>query len=136
MAEVRPPYERKAWIVFAGIGAVALFIGISGKEGPVAAGSLVDTIRNGDGSALSTEVFLRGTFALAAGVVTIGLAVGGLRHFSRAAWWTLWVWPVFFLLHVVHLRTYVPDLVFALLCIAALGASARPVFARRAAGHG
>ncbi|MFN2526353.1 MAG: hypothetical protein ABR505_08840 [Actinomycetota bacterium] len=39
---------------------------------------------------------------------------------SRAGWTALWYWPIFFVIHVAALQTYVPDLVFALIWVGGL----------------
>ena len=65
------------------------------------------------------------TFGVGLAVLTAVLARTAFRDGQRWAWAVLWVWPVFFVAHVIGLGTYVPDGVLALVTAAALLA-ARP----------
>ena len=65
------------------------------------------------------------TFGVGMAVLTAVLARTALRDGQRWAWAVLWVWPVFFVAHLIGLGTYVPDGVLALVTAAALLA-ARP----------
>ena len=65
------------------------------------------------------------TFGVGMAVLTAVIARTAFRDGQRWAWAVLWVWPVFFVAHVVGLGTYVPDGVLAVVTAAALLA-ARP----------
>lgn len=65
------------------------------------------------------------TFGVGMAVLTAVLARTAFRDGQRWAWAVLWIWPVFFVAHVIGLGTYVPDGVLAVVTTAALLA-ARP----------
>lgn len=120
-----PWYERHAWIVFLIVSLLALFIGISGENGPVGADSPFGAMAARDASPAGLELQLRGTFALGMGVFGIFIAAVPFRRFEKWAWFAALAWPVFFALHILAFGTWIPDAVLLALCIAALGASAR-----------
>ncbi len=78
----------------------------------------------------SEESMLASTFGAGMGLFTIVTAVlATSRRPSRLAWAALWYLPVFFAVHLVAFRAYVPDVPLLLLNTTALLVSARAVFA-------
>lgn len=63
------------------------------------------------------------TFGLGMAALSLAVVLGPFRRGERWAWATLWVWPAFFVAHVVTLGTVVPDGVFAVATAVALVAS-------------
>ncbi len=53
------------------------------------------------------------TFGAGMAVLATLIAVIPFRRGERWAWAALWVWPAFFVAHVVVLGTWVPDGIFA-----------------------
>lgn len=79
----------------------------------------------------SEESVLASTFGAGMGLFTIVTAVlATSRRPSRLAWAALWYLPVFFAVHLVAFRAYVPDLPLLLLNATALLVSAPAVFTR------
>lgn len=52
------------------------------------------------------------------------------RRDEKWAWWILWYFPVFFVVHVIVLGTLLPDLFLAILSVLALLLSAPRMFTR------
>jgi hypothetical protein len=99
---------------------ILFMIGMSGDKGPVGEGSVVEALSNANPSALQQEIALRGTAVLGMVIFSLGVTLWGLRRGHRWAWWVLWYWPIFFVLHVLAFHTYVPDIPFAILAAVAL----------------
>jgi hypothetical protein len=72
------------------------------------------------------------TFGIGMAVLTAVIALIPFRAGQRWAWAALWVWPVFFVAHVIALGTAVPDGILAVISTVALVVS-RP---RSAGGDG
>lgn len=104
---------------------VLLMIGLSGEEGPVGEDAPIPAVFASTPDELDQERALRGTTVLGMGVFGLGLALGGLRNSQRWAWYCLWYWPIFFVLHVIAFDTYIPDIPFAVLAIAGLALTRR-----------
>jgi hypothetical protein len=80
----------------------------------------------------SDESLLAATSGAGMGVLTIVTALlATSSRPSRLAWAGLWYLPVFFVLHLVAFRAWVPDLPLLLLTAAVLLASRPAVFAGR-----
>lgn len=99
---------------------VLLMIGLSGEAGPVGEDAPLPAVFASTPDELDQERALRGTTVLGMVVFGLGLALGGLRNSQRWAWYCLWYWPIFFVLHVIAFDTYIPDIPFAVLAIAGL----------------
>lgn len=112
--------HRVGVAIFVLLAVVLLVIGISGEEGPVGEESLLDALTAADPSDLQDQIALRGTAVLGMVIFSLGVTLGGLRRGQRWAWWVLWYWPVFFVLHALAFDTYVPDIPFAILGAVAL----------------
>jgi hypothetical protein len=116
---------RYAWIPLFLVTLVILLFLSGGEEGPVAEGSVLHAFASSPhftdeapGSIL--ELRLRGNLLLM--VVVLGLAVilGPFRRGERWAWWALWCYPAFFVLHIIAFGTFVIDGIFALICVSSL----------------
>lgn len=59
------------------------------------------------------------TFGVGMAIFGVALTLSASKG-DRSAWRVLWYWPLFFILHVIALKSYVPDLVFAVLTAGAL----------------
>lgn len=81
------------------------------------------------------SVVMISTFAIAFTVMAFIITVTGFRRGERWAWLALWVYPAFFVSHVVLLGVVIPDLILAVLLVAAL-LMARPDPALRTASTG
>lgn len=112
---------RVGWLALAIVGAAILLFG------------LVATLRPGFGDA---------QYVRALGVASIGMGLFGLvitvmayRRRERWAWFTLWFYPVFWLVHLVGdlppAREHVHQIVFIALSIAGLLLPLREFFPRR-----
>lgn len=55
-------------------------------------------------------------------VVVLGIAVilGPFRRGERWAWWALWCYPAFFVIHIIAFGTFVIEAIFALICVSSL----------------
>jgi hypothetical protein len=115
--------RRKAWIVFVVLSVLLLLIGLSGPEGPTAAGTPAGAFASGDNSEIGLALKFRGTVVLGMALFGIAIAVFGLRRQQPWAWWISWYWPAFFLLHTLAFGTVVPDLPLAIIAALALLAS-------------
>lgn len=59
------------------------------------------------------------TFGVGMALFGVALTLSASKG-DRSAWMVLWYWPLFFVLHVIALKTYVPDLIFAVLTAGSL----------------
>jgi hypothetical protein len=142
-------YERFAWVVFVGIGAVGLLAGVMVLIDP---GSGIDVF-DGFGHPAPVAVahdaaaasYLEVVFAWTAGqtigfdIFAIAVAVTAFRRGERWAWLISWFWPVLFLSHFFLYESgfRYAQLVWASLSVAALAATARNVWSSpRTSDHG
>jgi hypothetical protein len=114
-----------AWIPLALVTLLILLIAGSGEQGLVARGSVWHAFTTLplfiDEAPLSIiELRMRGT--LLVGMVIFGLAIilTGFRWGERWAWYALWYYPVFFVLHIIAFGTFIIDGVLALICALSL----------------
>ena len=64
------------------------------------------------------ETLLTTTYAAVAVVLTVAITLTAFRRGDSWAWWALWIWPLFFVIHGV---AFIPvDFVFAALGVLAL----------------
>lgn len=132
---------KYAWIPLFLVTLVILLIAGSGEEGPVAEGSVLHAFTS---PPLFTDevpdsilqVRLLGTILL--GMVVFGLAVilKPFRRGERWAWYVLWYYPVFFVLHIIAFGTFIIDGVFALVCALSLLVPYRKFFPKQRAESG
>jgi hypothetical protein len=127
---------KYAWIPLFLVTLVILFFASGGEQGPVGEGSVLHAFMtpplftDAAPDSLEQPRFL-GTLLL--GMVVFGLAVI-LRPFrmgERWAWWVLWYYPVFFVLHIIAFGTFVIDGVFALICVLSLLGPYRKFFPKQ-----
>lgn len=87
-----------------------------------------------DGPVLTFEDTLIST--LGAGMALFGLAITlvPFRKKETWAWWVLWYWPIFLMVHVIALGTVLPDLPLAVLAVVALLLPFRSFFPRHPLG--
>ena len=116
--------ERHAWIVFVLLALVLLLIGLSGPEGPAGPGTPLRAFATSSPSDLDLDLRFRGTVVLGMVIFSLVITVFAFRGGAKWAWFALWYWPLFFLLHVAAFGTWLPDLPFALLAAGALVLSA------------
>ncbi len=111
---------RYGWVPLFLFSVIMLIIGLGGFAGPVRQGSVISAFFTEDVSEQVLALRLRGSFVL--GMVVFGMAIilVPLRQGERWAWYTLWYYPIFFVLHVIAFGTLVPDGLFVLVSAASL----------------
>ena len=116
---------RYAWIPLLLVTFVILLFVSGGEEGPVAEGSVLHAFTSpphftGEAPDSILELRLRGSLLLM--VVVLGLAVilKPFRSGEQWAWYALWCYPVFFVLHIIAFGTFLIDGIFALICALSL----------------
>jgi len=97
-----------------------LVIGIGGVAGPVREGSVISAFLTDETSEQVLALRLRGSFVLGMVIFGISLIMVPFRRGERWAWYVLWYYPVFFLLHVIAFGTFIPDGLFVLISVASL----------------
>lgn len=127
---------KYAWIPLFLVTLLILLVAGSGEQGPVAEGSVLHAFASpplftneAPDNILQTR--LLGTILL--GVVVLGLAVilKPFRRGERWAWYVLWYYPVFFVLHIIAFGTFIIDGVFALICVLSLLVPYRKFFPKQ-----
>ena len=138
-----PPTPAKtpltyAWIPLALITLLTLLIVGSGEQGPVAEGSVLHAITappffTDEAPYRIIQLRLQGSVLL--GMVVFGLAIilTGFRWGERWAWYALWYYPVFFVLHIIAFGTFVIDGILALICVLSLLVPYRKFFPKQRA---
>lgn len=111
---------RYAWTPLFLFSIVMLVVGIGGMVGPVREGSVISAYRAHEVTDQVLALRLRGSFVLGMVVFGISLILIPFRRGERWAWYVLWYYPVFFLLHVVAFGTLFPDGLFLLISAASL----------------
>jgi hypothetical protein len=107
-------YERYAWVLLFLVGLVTLVVGSSGAV----FGRDVE------------EQTLVGTFGAGMGIFSLAIILTAYRRGERWAWFVLWYYPIFFIIHIIALGTVIPDLVFLILSVLGLVLPIRKFFAR------
>ncbi|MFS0863133.1 hypothetical protein [Fredinandcohnia sp. 179-A 10B2 NHS] len=112
--------QTKAWFLLLLIQILMLIISISGENGPVGEGSVLHAYLSDDQTEIGIELKLRGSLVI--GMTLFGLAIilNAYRKGLRWSWYVCWVYPLFFLLHIIGFGTFMPDIIFLLLSLAAL----------------
>jgi hypothetical protein len=123
--------ERYAWAVFVLLAVVLLLIGLSGPQGPVGPGSPIHAFGISNPTLLDIEIRFRGTVVLGMVIFSLAITLFSFRRGERWAWFALWYWPLFFLLHVAAFGTWLPDVPFAILAAGSLLLSMRRYLGRR-----
>lgn len=97
----------RSWIVFVLFAVLALLFGV------------FPGTWFGDGGSVGRDgQWLVTTYAAAAAVLTVAIALTAFRRGDRWAWLVFWIWPVFFVVHGIVF--FVVDFAFAALGVAAL----------------
>ena len=129
---------KYAWIPLFLVTLVILLIVGSGEEGPVAEGSVLHAFTSpplftDEAPDSILQIRLLGTILL--GMVIFGLAIilKPFRWGERWAWYVLWYYPVFFVLHIIAFGTFIIDGVLALICVLSLLVSYRKFFPKQRA---
>jgi hypothetical protein len=121
--------KRYVWVVFVLVALVLLLIGLSGPQGPVGPGSPLNAFGIPNPNALDIDLRLRGSLILGMVLFSLAITLFAFRKGERWAWFVLWYWPLFFLLHVAAFGTWLPDLPIAVLTAGSLLLSMRRYFA-------
>ena len=79
---------------------------------------------------LDLDIRFRGTVVLGMVIFSLAITLFAFRTGARWAWYALWYWPLFFLLHVAAFGTWLPDLPFAVLAAGSLLLSTRRYLSR------
>jgi len=117
--------ERYAWVVFVLLALVLLLIGLSGPQGPAGPGSPIHAFGIPNPNVLDIALRLRGTLVLGMVLFSLAITLFAFRKGERWAWFVLWYWPLFFLLHVAAFGSWLPDLPIAVLAAGSLLLSKR-----------
>jgi hypothetical protein len=122
--------ERYAWVVFVLLALLLLLIGISGPQGPSGPGSPLYAFGISNPTVLDVDIRFRGAVVLGMVIFSLAITLSPFRGGERWAWFVLWYWPLFFLLHVAAFGTWLPDLPFAILAAGSLLLSMRRYLGR------
>ncbi|OCA82233.1 hypothetical protein A8F94_20170 [Bacillus sp. FJAT-27225] len=112
--------QTKAWFLLLFIQILMLIISISGENGPVGEGSVLQAYLSDDQTATGIELKLRGSLVLGMSFFGFAIILNGFRKGLRWSWYVCWVYPLFFMLHIIGFNTFMPDSIFLLLSLAAL----------------
>jgi hypothetical protein len=123
--------ERYAWVVFVLFALVLLLIGLSGPQGPVGTGSPIHAFGISNPTVLDIDIRFRGTVVVGMALFSLAITLYSFRKGERWAWFTLWYWPLFFLLHVAAFGTWLPDVPFAIIAAGTLLLSMRRYVGKR-----
>ncbi|MBA2691506.1 MAG: hypothetical protein H0U65_03300 [Rubrobacter sp.] len=129
---------RYAWIPLVLVTVVILFVVGSGEEGPVAEGSVLHAFASAphftdEAPASILEARLMGTQLMMMAVLGLAVILGPFRHGERWAWFALWCFPAFFVIHIIAFGTFVIDGIFTAICAASLLVPYRKFFPNRSA---
>lgn len=112
--------QTKAWFLLLLIQLLMLIISISGENGPVGEGSVLQAYLSNDQTDIGIELKLRGSLVIGMTILGIAVIINAYRKGLRWAWYACWVYPLFFLLHIIGFGTFMPDIIFLLLSLVAL----------------
>jgi hypothetical protein len=112
--------QTKAWILLLLIQVLMLIISISGENGPVGEGSVLHAYLTNDQTAIGIELKLRGSLVIGMSIFGFAILTNAYRKGLRWSWYVCWVYPLYFLLHIIGFGTFMPDIIFLLLSLAAL----------------
>ena len=110
--------KRWAWVVFLFLAALATLFGVF-------PGGWFEEGADQDSTLLTT------TYAAVAVVLTVAITLNAFRQGHAWAWWALWIWPLFFVVHGVAF--FALDFAFAAVAALVLAVT-RP--SRTPAGQG
>ncbi|WP_316572099.1 hypothetical protein [Neobacillus sp. YIM B06451] len=112
--------QSKAWILLLLIQLLMLIISLSGENGPVGEGSVLHAYLSNDQSETGIELKLRGSLVLGMSLFGFAILLNAFRKGLRWSWYVCWVYPLFFVLHIIGFGTFMPDIIFLLISLAAL----------------
>ncbi|WP_409272715.1 hypothetical protein V1499_22410 [Neobacillus sp. SCS-31] len=112
--------QSKAWILLFLIQILMLIISLSGENGPVGEGSVLHAYLSNDQSETGIELKLRGSLVLGMSLFGFAILLNAFRKGLRWSWYVCWVYPLFFVLHIIGFGTFMPDIIFLLISVAAL----------------
>ena len=76
------------------------------------------------------EDTLISTLGVGMSIFGVAITIIPFRRGEQWAWWVLWYWPIFLVIHIIALDTMWPDLPLALLSVVALMLPFRSFFPR------
>ncbi|WP_042147959.1 hypothetical protein [Paucisalibacillus sp. EB02] len=112
--------QAKSWILLLLIQVLMLIITISGENGPVGEGSVLHAFLSNDQTEAGVELKLRGSLIIGMSLFGFAILTNAFRKGQRWSWYVCWVYPLYFLLHIIGFGTFMPDIIFLLLSLVAL----------------
>lgn len=124
---------KYTWIPLVLINLLILLIAGSGEAGPFAEGSVLHAFLASSPTDDLLAVRLRGTLLLGMIIFGVAIILVPFRRGERWAWYVLWYYPLFFVLHIIAFGTLLPDGVLALICALCLVTPVRVFFPQQRA---
>jgi hypothetical protein len=112
--------QTKSWILLLLIQVLMLIISISGENGPVGEGSVLHAYLSNDQTDSGIELKLRGSLVIGMSLFGFAILTNAYRKGLRWSWYVCWVYPLFFILHIIGFGTFMPDIIFLLISLVAL----------------
>jgi hypothetical protein len=112
--------QAKSWILLFLIQVLMLIITISGENGPVGEGSVLHAFLSNDQTEVGIELKLRGSLIIGMSLFGFSIIINAFRKGLKWAWFVCWVYPLYFVLHIIGFGTFMPDIIFLVLSVAAL----------------
>jgi hypothetical protein len=112
--------QSKAWILLLLIQVLMLIISISGENGPVGEGSVLQAYLSNDQTAVGIELKLRGSLVIGMSLFGFAILTNAFRKGLRWSWYVSWVYPLYFILHIIGFGTFMPDIIFLLISLIGL----------------
>lgn len=104
--------QTKAWILLLLIQVLMLIISISGENGPVGEGSVLHAYLTNDQTDAGIELKLRGSLVIGMALFGFAILTNAYRKGLRWSWYVCWVYPLYFILHIIGFGTFMPDIIF------------------------
>lgn len=108
----RKSSRSRAWILFAIVQLLILLVVTSGPDGPVGEGSVLQAFTAAETTDADLDRRLLGTVLWGMTIFGLAITLIPFRRGERWAWYVLWYYPVFFVIHILAFGTLVPDAVF------------------------
>jgi hypothetical protein len=108
----RTSSRSRAWILFAIIQLLILLVVSSGPDGPVGEGSVLQAFTAAETTDADLDSQLLGTVVWGMTIFGLAITLIPFRRGERWAWYVLWYYPVFFVIHIFAFGTLVPDAFF------------------------
>ncbi|CEG29400.1 hypothetical protein [Bacillus sp. B-jedd] len=112
--------QTKSWVLLLLVQVLMLIISLSGENGPVGEGSVLHAYLSNDQTDAGIELKLRGSLVIGMSIFGIAILTNAYRKGLRWSWYACWAYPLFFILHIIGFGTFMPDLIFLLISLAAL----------------